>query len=71
MWQAQWKSSQREGRRKGELPVDSYLGHAVKSCMTVIESMGRYQVSVEDEKLTLCGQLYLCKRTGSSGSAMG
>lgn len=45
MWQAQVMSFEREKRRKGELPVDSYLGHAVKNCMTVIESMGRYQVT--------------------------
>lgn len=44
MWQAQVKSFEREKRRKGESPAGSYLGHTVKSCMTVIESMGRYQV---------------------------
>ena len=43
MQQVQRKDFERERRRKGELPADSYLGHAVKSCMTVIESMGRYQ----------------------------
>ena len=36
MWQAQEKDQERRKRRKGELPDDSYLGHTVKSCMTVI-----------------------------------
>lgn len=45
MWQAQGKSFERGKRRKEELPEDSYLGHAVKNCMTVIGTMGRYQVS--------------------------
>lgn len=44
MWQAQVKSFEREKRRKEGSPAGSYLGHAVKNCMTVIESMGRYQV---------------------------
>ena len=43
MWQAQEKDQERRQRRKGELPDDSYLGHTVKSCMTVIGTMGRYQ----------------------------
>ncbi len=59
MWQAQAKNSGRGRRRKGRLSVDFHLGHAVKSCMTVIESMGRYQVGLE-LKLTLCGQLFMC-----------
>ncbi len=58
MWQAQEKDSERRKRRKEELPEDSYLGHAVKNCMTVIGSMGRYQVR-EEFKLALCGQLSL------------
>lgn len=45
MWQAQRKGFGRGRRRKGESSVDFYLGHAVKSCMTVIGLMGRYQVS--------------------------
>ncbi len=44
MWQAQVKGFEREKRRKEESSAGSYLGHTVKSCMTVIESMGRYQV---------------------------
>ncbi len=47
MWQAQAKNSGRGKRRKGGLSVDFHLGHTVKSCMTVIESMGSYQVSLE------------------------
>lgn len=47
MWQAQKKGFERRKRRKEELSEDSYLGHAVKNCMTVIESMGRYQVREE------------------------
>ena len=45
MWQAQRMGYERGKRRKGELSVDSHLGHTVKNCMTVIESMGRYQVT--------------------------
>ena len=45
MWQTQMMSFERGRRRKGELSVDSHLGHTVKSCMTVIKSMGRYQVN--------------------------
>ncbi len=45
MQQVQRKDFERGQRRKGELSVNFYLGHAVKNCMTVIESMGRYQVS--------------------------
>ncbi len=44
MWQAQVKGFEREKRRKEESSAGSYLGHTVKSCMTVIESMGCYQV---------------------------
>ncbi len=44
MWQAQVKGFEREKRRKEESSAGSYLGHTVKNCMTVIESMGRYQV---------------------------
>lgn len=40
MWQAQEKDSERRKRRKEELPEDSYLGHAVKNCMTVISKDG-------------------------------
>lgn len=45
MWQAQTMNFERGKRRKGELSADSHLGHTVKNCMTVIESMGRYQVT--------------------------
>ena len=45
MWQAQMMNFERGKRRKGELPADFHLGHTVKSCTTVIESMGRYQVT--------------------------
>lgn len=55
MWQAQEKDQERRKRRKGELPDDSYLGHTVKSCMTVIVKMGRYP----DRKREICG-LALC-----------
>lgn len=43
MWQAREKNSERGKRRKGKLPANFYLGRAVKNCMTVIGSMGRYQ----------------------------
>ncbi len=65
MWQAQKKGFERRKRRKEELPEDSYLGHAVKNCMTVIESMGRYQVR-EECKLAPCGRLSLFHRTAHS-----
>ena len=45
MWQAQEMDFERDKRRKGKFPVSFHLGHAVKNCMTVIESMGRYQVT--------------------------
>lgn len=44
MWQAQKKNFERGKCRKEEHPVCFYLGHAVKSCMTVIGSVGRYQI---------------------------
>lgn len=44
MWQAQKKDFERGKCRKGKHPVCFCLGHAVKSCMTVIGSMGRYQI---------------------------
>ncbi len=34
--QEQRKDDEREGRRKGIFPDNIFLGHAVKSCMTVI-----------------------------------
>lgn len=58
MWQAQGKSFERGKRRKEELPEDSYLGHAVKNCMTVIGTMGRYQVSKDKAGPCVAGFLY-------------
>ena len=40
MQQVQRKDFERGQRRKGELSANFYLGHAVKNCMTVIESDG-------------------------------
>lgn len=51
MWQAQEKDQERRKRRKGELPDDSYLGHTVKSCMTVIESDGALSEYLENKYL--------------------
>ncbi|MBQ3164509.1 MAG: hypothetical protein IJC02_08230 [Lachnospiraceae bacterium] len=38
---------ERKRRRKKRLPTSLCLGHAVKSCMTVIVSMGSYQIMHE------------------------
>lgn len=38
---------ERKRRRKRRLPTSLCLGHAVKSCMTVIVSMGSYQIMHE------------------------
>lgn len=38
---------ERKKRRKKRLPTGLCLGHAVKSCMTVIVSMGSYQIMLK------------------------
>jgi len=42
MWLAQGKGKERGMRRKEMVPGSHSLGSAVKSCTTVINTMGRY-----------------------------